>query len=83
MCIRYLNSHADDLWCPDQDVLNAVLKEYKLMLPLTYNFQIQFFKYDIFDSLPEYIKTDVLQMSTPPLYNSLCICYKTMDDALS
>lgn len=80
-CINYLNTHADDLWCPDQDVLNAVLAQQKLLLPLKFNFQIQFLRYDIFDTFDDEIKEYVFH--TPPPYNSLCICYETMDDALS
>lgn len=63
-CINYLNTHADDLWCPDQDVLNAVLAQQKLLLPLKFNFQIQFLRYDIFDTFDSEIKEYVFH--APP-----------------
>lgn len=42
-CIEYLKSNFQILKSNDQDVLNYVLKDCKKNLPLTYNFQIQFF----------------------------------------
>lgn len=42
-CIDYLRSNFQKLQSNDQDVLNYILKDCKRTLPLTYNFQIQFF----------------------------------------
>ena len=41
-CLEYLASHYKILQSNDQDVLNYVLKDSKRILPLTYNYQIQF-----------------------------------------
>ena len=43
-CMEYLSNHYDLIEANDQDVLNAVLWEEKMELPLKYNFQIQFLK---------------------------------------
>lgn len=78
--IQYLSIQKDKLCCPDQDVLNYVLQKHKLMLPVKYNFQIQFLKYHIFNTLNNSLKKDVL--STPPCGDSLCFFNKTMDGSL-
>lgn len=39
---NYIYEHGDKIKYPDQDVLNAVLKDNKVILPLTYNFQSTF-----------------------------------------
>lgn len=41
-CLVYLNNNYDRLFANDQDVLNAVLWNQKLRLPVTYNYQVQF-----------------------------------------
>ena len=38
----YIQEHGDKLKHPDQDVLNVVLKDAKVLLPLKYNFQSAF-----------------------------------------
>lgn len=42
--VEYCNVHSDRIKLEDQDVLNAVLKDCKLSIPVKYNFQTLFFK---------------------------------------
>ena len=35
--VRYIQTHAEDILCQDQDVLNVFFKERKIILPLKYN----------------------------------------------
>ena len=42
--IAYLKENPDVLLCPDQDVLNYVLKDHKLLLPVRYNAQEGFYR---------------------------------------
>lgn len=41
-CMDYLNNNYARLFANDQDVLNAVLWDKKMRLPVTYNYQVQF-----------------------------------------
>lgn len=41
-CLEFLKNHYDWIEANDQDVLNAVLWDKKLRLPVTYNYQVQF-----------------------------------------
>lgn len=43
--IEYIKNNPQRLVCPDQDVLNFVLKDSKIMLPVRYNSQEGFYRY--------------------------------------
>lgn len=43
-CLKYLEENYERLFANDQDVLNAVLWDKKVELPISYNYQIQFEK---------------------------------------
>ena len=47
-CLNYLDNHYDIIEANDQDVLNAVLWDKKMKLPMSYNFQIQFLKKEFY-----------------------------------
>lgn len=64
-CMQYMSTHKEELWCPDQDVLNYVLQQHKLMLPVKYNFQIQFLKHELFGNFNEELKQYI--KNTPPI----------------
>lgn len=53
-CLDFLASHYDVVEANDQDVLNAVLWNKKIQLPVTYNFQIQFLKINFYKELTKY-----------------------------
>ncbi len=42
--LRYLNDYPDRIICADQDVMNVVLQDKKLILPVKYNLQTAFLK---------------------------------------
>ena len=48
--MQYINDNFEKLWFNDQDTLNGVLFNKKLMLPVTYNFQVLFLKNSIFNA---------------------------------
>ena len=52
-CMDYLQENYERLFANDQDVLNAVLWDKKMRLPITYNYQVQFLgKYFYFKEEP-------------------------------
>lgn len=53
-CLDFLANHYDWIEANDQDVLNAVLWDKKIRLPLAYNYQIQFLKSNFYDALTIY-----------------------------
>lgn len=65
-CFEYLKSNYRILQSNDQDVLNYVLKNCKKCLPLTYNFQIQFFsKYFRSEVFSESFRKEVDEVGKP------------------
>lgn len=56
----YVMQHSDCILWPDQDVLNAVLLDNKKHISIEWNFQMGFLKKSYFDTLPVYLKTEVL-----------------------
>ena len=53
-CFDFLANHYDIIEGNDQDVLNAVLWNSKISLPLTYNYQIQYLKDNFYINLTKY-----------------------------
>ncbi len=65
---KFMENNHSNLRYYDQDVLNAVLWDKKLYLPLTYNFQFNFLYDSIFQSLPDEVKKELLDtMQSQPL----------------
>lgn len=64
-CLRWLANHYDILVNPDQDVLNVVLADKKLTLPVTYNYQIQLRMPYFFDTFSEALKEEILKTDHP------------------
>lgn len=54
VCLKYLTEHYESLLANDQDLLNAVLHDKTVEIPLTYNYQIQFLKSNFYESLIDY-----------------------------
>ena len=65
-CMDYLSEHYDRIFNNDQDVLNAVLFDNKLNLPVTYNYQIQLRMAYFYDGFSREMKEDI-QSTTRPL----------------
>ena len=53
-CLDYLANNYEIIEANDQDVLNAVLWDKKIQLPLTYNYQIQYLKHNFYNALVQY-----------------------------
>ena len=71
-CMEYLQNHYDRIWNNDQDVLNAVLCDYKRTLPVSYNFQVQFLMPYFYDTYSEEIQQDILHTSHPLIIHYAC-----------
>ncbi len=65
-CLDFLTNHYDQLFANDQDVLNAVLWDKKMCLPLTYNFQVQFLKTYFYDQEAPALQAEIIQAKTDP-----------------
>lgn len=63
--MQYIKDNFEKLWFNDQDTLNGVLYDQKLMLPVTYNFQVLLLKKSIFDEMTEKQKKDILETTDP------------------
>lgn len=59
--LRFINDNRDQLRSHDQDVLNAVLKDQVLYLPINYNFQDFYLFSPYFNRYGEQIKQQILQ----------------------
>lgn len=59
--LRFINDNRDQLRSHDQDVLNAVLKDQVLYLPINYNFQDFYLFPPYFNRYGEQIKQQILQ----------------------
>ena len=64
-CLEYLNTHYDRIYANDQDVLNAVLHDKNIQLPITYNYQIQFLKRNFFEQYSQSFQKEVLDIKRP------------------
>lgn len=64
-CMGYLSQNYEKLFANDQDVLNAVLWNKKMALPITYNYQIQFRKKYFFGQYDETFRQEILGVKTP------------------
>lgn len=60
-CVNFINLNKDKLRTYDQDVLNAVLKDQVLYLPINYNFQDFYLFPPYFNRYGEQIKQQILQ----------------------
>lgn len=63
--MMYIKNNFEKLWFNDQDTLNGVLFDQKLMLPVNYNFQVLFLKKSLFDEMADEQKKDILATTTP------------------
>lgn len=63
--MQYIKENFEKLWFNDQDTLNGVLFDQKLMLPVTYNFQVLFLKKSLFDEMTDEQKKDILATTNP------------------
>lgn len=60
--LKYMENHYKILRFYDQDVMNAVLWDKKVLLPLKYNFQFSFLYDKKFQILPSLTKTEILEI---------------------
>ncbi len=63
--MQYIQENFEKLWFNDQDTLNGVLFNKKLMLPVTYNFQVLFLKNSIFNEMTDEQKKNILETKNP------------------
>lgn len=64
-CLNYLHEYFDRILWNDQDVLNVVMKDSKIFLPATFNFQINFLNPHYFNSFSTDLQNDILSVSNP------------------
>lgn len=64
-CLDYLTEHFDRVVNNDQDVLNAVLCDRKLSLPVTYNYQIQLKMPYFFDTYDSSLQKEIMETKNP------------------
>lgn len=65
-CLDYLKNNYNCLLANDQDVLNAILWDRKLELPLTYNYQLQFLSSYFFNLQSPSMKQNILDTYENP-----------------
>ena len=66
-CLNYLCKNYERLFANDQDVLNAVLWNRKMQLPIKYNYQVQFLKdYFYHQEIPT-LQKEILQTKENPI----------------
>lgn len=63
--MTYIKDNFEKLWFNDQDTLNGVLFDQKLMLPVSYNFQVLFLKKSLFNEMTDEQKKDILATTNP------------------
>ena len=63
--MTYIKDNFEKLWFNDQDTLNGVLFDQKLMLPVSYNFQVLFLKKSLFNEMKDEQKKDILATTNP------------------
>ena len=78
-CLDFLEHHYDLVEANDQDVLNAVLWDTKLRLPVTYNFQVQFLKGYFFDKAAPELQTEIQQAKDNPVIIHYAVPVKPWD----
>lgn len=78
-CLDFLEHHYDLVEANDQDVLNAVLWDTKLRLPVTYNFQVQFLKGYFFDKAVPELQTEIQQTKDKPVIIHYAVPVKPWD----
>lgn len=66
-CLEYLKNNYNSLLANDQDVLNAVLWNKKIDLPLTYNYQLQFLSDYFFNLQTPSMKQNILDTFENPI----------------
>lgn len=66
-CLDYLQNSYDKLFANDQDVLNAVLWDKKIHLPISYNFQVQFLKHYFLDRFTSELKEQIFAVKKNPI----------------
>jgi len=69
-CLLFLEENRDRIETEDQDVMNAVLWDKKLFLPITYNYQIMYLLEDFFNSQSTERQKEILET-----YDSPCIIH--------
>jgi len=77
---KYTIEHQNRILWNDQDVLNAVLVDSKVHIPLIYNFQMGFLKQSYFETLPKDMQQDIVDVHSPVIvhYNQSkpwCVTY--------
>lgn len=58
-CLEYLEHHYDSILWNDQDVLNYVLRNNKMKIPVTYNYQIKMLLPTYYETFNEVMKRDI------------------------
>lgn len=66
-CFQYLVDNYAKLSANDQDVLNAVLWDKRVLLPLKYNYQVQFLSKYFYELQNEEMKKEVLDVYSSPI----------------
>ena len=66
-CLHYLADNYAKLSANDQDVLNAVLWNKRVLLPLKYNYQVQFLSKYFYDLQKEEMQKEVLDTYVSPI----------------
>ena len=64
-CIDFLSSNYDRIFNNDQDVLNAITRDSKRTLPVSYNYQMQLRMPYFFNTFSEEMKQDVIDTTSP------------------
>ena len=64
-CMEFLQNHYDRIWNNDQDVLNVILRDKKVTLPVRYNFQIQFLMSYFYPTYSLELQTDIKETKQP------------------
>lgn len=65
-CLEFMKSNHEKLLYNDQDVLNAVLWNKKVLFPITYNFEILFLDQTLYQHLSVSVKQEVWQTIDAP-----------------
>lgn len=66
-CLDFLTHHYDLIEANDQDVLNAVLWDKKMQLPLDYNFQIHFLEHFFYDQYDAFFQQVINEVKQSPI----------------
>ena len=63
--MEYLKNNFEKLWFNDQDILNGVLYNQKLMMPLTYNYQVLFLQKNLHEEFSEDLRNEMSSIKLP------------------